>query len=114
GQTEVLSDIEVGEDLPALRDIPHAQPEDLVRSLAGDVAALEDDPARSRGRQPHDGAQRRGLARAVPPEQDADPAARHGEGHAAAHVTLPVYGIEPLETTYGMSPERYLATSSEA
>ncbi len=57
---------------------------------AGDVAPLEDHPARVGPQVPGDEVEERGLAGAVGPDDGADRALRHREAHAA-------YGLEAVE-----------------
>src|SRR3989454_8658130 len=96
-KTQVLADIQVWKDLTAFGHVPHPEPEDAMRRLAGDVSVLEAHGARARRRQAHDRAQRRRLARPVAPEQHRDLARRHRERDVAQHVALAVEGVERVD-----------------
>ena len=64
-EEEVLADGVRGENLPALGDVRHAEADDLVWPLGGDVDAIERDRAAALLDQAGDRAEERRLAGAV-------------------------------------------------
>ena len=62
---EVLLHREIAEDPPVFGHQRHAQAQQLLRRLTGDVGSLEGDRSGRRGKQPGDGAQKGGLPSAV-------------------------------------------------
>src|SRR5260370_721743 len=70
---DVLRDREGGEDGGVLGRPAEAAPRDLVRRPAVDRLAPERDAAPARGQEAPDGAERRGLAPPVPPDEAHDP-----------------------------------------
>ena len=97
GQPQILADLEVGKDLTPFGDVADPEPERAMRRLAGDVLALEAHGAGPGWGEPHDRAQRGGLAGAVAAEEHGDLARRHREGDVAQHVALAVEGLERLD-----------------
>jgi hypothetical protein len=79
----VLEDGEAREDVGALEGATHAEPAEIVRRDAGDVAVLEDHLARVGPEMAGDEVEERRLARAVRPDDRADRARRHREAHPA-------------------------------
>src|SRR5215831_9661813 len=94
-------------DLTTLRDVADAHAEDDVRGPAGDVLAVEAHSASSRRRQPHDRAEGRALAGAIPAEQGGDLAFRHLEGDTTEHLALAVEGLDrsDLQEGHAMPPK---------
>ena len=85
------------EDLAPLGDVADAEAKEPVGRLAGDDVAVEADRPSAGRREPHDRAERGGLAGAVAAEQRRDLAARHLERHAAEDLALAVEGLESLD-----------------
>ena len=96
-EAEVLADGQLGKDLPAFGHVADARAEHAMGRRARDVAPGEPHAAASRRREPHDRAERRGLARAVAADQHGDRAALHREREVVEHVALAVVGVEVLD-----------------
>ncbi len=86
-EAEVLLDGEPGEDVAVLGHVADAAADDPVRRQPPDLLAGERD-APLRRHEPHQRAQRRRLADAVPPEQRGDAARLDVERDALEHVRL--------------------------
>src|SRR5438477_1702513 len=78
----VLEHGESREDVGALEGPPDAQPAEIVRRHARDVAAVERDVPAIGTQMTGDQVEERGLAGAVGSDDGADRAARHAERHA--------------------------------
>src|SRR6185437_6966148 len=92
-QQQVFLDAEAGEDAALLGAERDAGTRDLLRRQTDQLAALETDRAAAISDQPHDRAQRRGLAGAIAPEQRDHFALLHVEGYPVQDVRLAIPGL---------------------
>jgi hypothetical protein len=93
---EILLDAEIGEDAPAFRHEADALGGDPECRPARGVLAEYRDPALACRRQAHQAAQRRGLARAVAPEQRGDLAFLDRKADAMQDMALAVIRVQPV------------------
>ncbi|MEY9739300.1 hypothetical protein ABH985_007089 [Bradyrhizobium ottawaense] len=93
-QHQVFLHGEIGEYRHALRHVADAEPCDVRRRAALDAIAGEADLAAGRLPQSHDGAQRRGLAGAVAPEQHRGLPLRDREVDALEDVIAADMGVD--------------------
>ncbi len=93
---EVLLDGQGREDSPTTGNLRDAELRGGVRIGGGDVVAVEQDRTVRRGRQPGDGAQHRGLARAVGAKERHDLALVDVEVDTEEHLRLAVGDVESL------------------
>ena len=99
-EREVLGDRHAGEQAAPLRHVADAEPRDVRRRHAGDVAALVLDRAGRRRHQPGQRLQQRGLAGAVAAEQRHDLAFAHVERRVVEDVALAVERVDALEAQH--------------
>ena len=85
---------QVGENLPAFRHKPDAQPGDGMAGQAVNFGAIEDNAACAHRRQPHDGAHRGALAHAVAAQQSDHLALLNLETHAEEGLARAVEGFD--------------------
>jgi hypothetical protein len=103
GQVEVLAHGEFGEHGHAFGDVGDAGARDVGRGQLRDVGAAEADAAAAGAPQAHDGAQRGGLAGAVPAQQHRQAAARHHQVNALQDVVLADMGVDPGQGQEGLN-----------
>src|SRR5581483_9486807 len=94
---EVVADVEVREDAPALGDEYQAVLGDLVRGPAVDPLPTEPDGTTPGLDQPGNRAQRRRLAGAVGAEQSHDRALRYDEVDVVQDLDSTVPGADPVK-----------------
>src|SRR3546814_11161924 len=97
GVNQSLAHLEIGENLPAVRHEADAYLGDAVAGQAADVAAAETDGALRGRSQPHDRADRGGLAHAVAAHERDHLAGIDGKAHAEQHLAAAVEGVDGVD-----------------
>ena len=97
GEQHVFAHRQFAEDAHILRHVSDAEAGDMRRVERGDRLAVENDLAEPRLPQAHDGAQRRGLAGAVSPQQGGDASARRAEVDAVQNPITADIGENALD-----------------
>ena len=95
-RAHVVFDIELAKDRRFLRQIPQPQAGAAVDGHVFDALAVNGDLAGTGAQQPHDHVKRRGLARAVGPEQADHLAGAHSQRHIAHHLAFAIRALQML------------------
>src|SRR4029450_8527986 len=112
---QVLARSEIGEDAAGFGHERDAEPGDGVRGETRDIVSLVDDLAVPGRREAGDGAERRGLARSVAPQERHHLAFVHPEREAMEDMPDPVVGVDPADLEdhgAGMPPREARRTSA--
>jgi hypothetical protein len=96
-QPQILQHREVGEHAPLLGNPRDPAPGDLVGAERGHVVAAQAHAALPGPRDPHDRAERRGLAGAVAADEGDHLALADRQRHALQNVRLAVVGVDLLD-----------------
>ena len=103
---DVFHHAEIRKDHAAFRSVAYADARDAVRRPAGDVPAREQDAAPSRRSEPHDRAQRGGLADAVAAEDGRAAARLDLQVDALQDVAVAVIGVQALDAQHQSAAPR--------
>ncbi len=98
---DVLGHRQVGKDAALLRREPQPQPRDLVGAPLVERHVVEADAAAPGAMVAHDGPERRGLARAVPPDEADHLALTHLERHVPQDVARLDEDVDLLDSKHG-------------
>src|SRR5262249_20568332 len=119
GDTQIVADREVGEELEALERSCDAQPRPLVRLETAHITAVEQDSARAGGLQAGDDVEERRLAGAVRTDESRDLCRGHVEVDAreravSAEVDRDLLGAQEHVGGHDVVPSRPIARSKPA
>src|SRR6202030_2730516 len=104
---DVLDDVEVGEDLPALGHIGDPGPGNTVRGPPRDLDPFKEHMPARRRNQPHHCADGRRLANPVAAEHGSDPPLWQSKIDALQYVAGAVMSVERLDRQHQERPPRY-------
>ena len=95
-RAHIVFNIELAKDRRFLRQIAQPQARAAVDGHVLDALAVNGDLAGAGAQQPHDHVKRRGLARAIGPEQADHLAGAHGQRHVAHHLAFAIRALQML------------------